>query len=862
VQLREASKAAQTMNSMLTALATHRGFIPYRLEKLPSGKSNKLPFDPDTGYNSDAQNPATWMTPDYAEAHARDWAPQFPDGTGVGIVIYEGSQLFCIDIDGCVTDAGYSDIAQQVIARFPGCVVEVSVSGTGLHIFGMYSGVMPPHAKKNAHWHMELYTAKRFIALTGRFLSDGWIGTNCTEALHAFAAEYFPKKDGDYAGEWTDKPADGWDFITDDDQLVNWCLTHANVAQRFGDKASFAALWAADAASLCQFFPSATGQDFDHSSADQALANHLAWVTGNDCERVARLMRRSALSHGRDHKWEREDYFNTTVAKACAGTKQWPTLTRAQPVPAGTPAAPGAGIVPVPPAPDEPAVTASVPEAKRLTTDQANAQRLQRNYRDQLIVCAGTFFAWTGTHWKINSGLARLLACNLSKIVEAEAEAVRAEAAVARLKVDPGALGMYEQDPGKHEDMLMRTPEGVAYLRMLDTIDALEKWTARCEMTATQDAALKQLKDLLTVDADRLDADPWAFNCLNGTVDLRTGKLRPHRAADLISKIAPTNFNPAAQCPRFLAFLAQIFDGDTSLVEFVQRFYGYAMTGLTKEQILLILWGEGGNGKTTLVEAIGDVIGDYASSAPTGLLTSKNATDNNHYAEIADLHGRRLVTASESEEGAKLKEAFIKKAVGGDTLKGRHLYGQLFEFKPSHTLQLLTNHKPQIRGNDFSVWRRVRLLPFLVKFGSAHEVRDGSAKLMKDTTLPAALLSEREGILAWLVEGARLWHASGALEAPEVVLAAGREYRHEQDRVGHFVNECCTVGKETDKTQVKAIYSAYMTWCREEGLDYPLTRRRLMDVLRLRVAAMGQSFKHKGEWCVRGIRIGSEDVMT
>jgi hypothetical protein len=317
------------MNTMLTALATHRGFVSYRLAKLPTGKADKIPFNGITGFNSDAQDPATWMIPEMAEAFAREWAPVYKDGTGVGIVIYQGSQLFCIDLDGCIDEAGnWSDIARSVVARFPGAVIEVSQSGKGLHIFGMYRGVLPPHAKKNSAWHLELYTEKRFIALTGNFAQGyeaGHIGTDCTEALTTFAAEYFPAKGGAYSGEWTDGPAEGWDFITDDDELLAWAGTYRDSKTVFGSKAPIPLLMAADE-SLGEWFPAnKPGETFDPSSADQAMANFFAWATGNNCERTERLMRRTQLARP---KWDsRDDYLPGTIAKACAESKKWPTLT-------------------------------------------------------------------------------------------------------------------------------------------------------------------------------------------------------------------------------------------------------------------------------------------------------------------------------------------------------------------------------------------------------------------------------------------------------------------------------------------------------------------------------------------------------
>jgi P4 family phage/plasmid primase-like protien len=646
-------------------------------------------------------------------------------------------------------------------------------------------------------------------------------------------------------------------------QTAVWPVTHADLAQAIAARVRTDARFAGQMAGK-EVTSNASGDDFAFikellrcsGGNGQAVSDYLSNMPA-DCLHTWSASKEHRMDwylphticRALDELVTEASTFNALIANLGMGKSSRPA---------------GCFDAPPPPAADFPAgklpgdepITHDVPEAQRLCTDLANAQRLQQHYRDQLIVCAGTFFAWSGTHWKINNGLARLFACNLSKIVQAEAEAARTEADMARIAVDPGLLALYDQNPKKNEDLVAATPPGAAYLAVVAKVGALDRWVARCESAATQDAALRILKDLLAVDTARLDADAYAFNCLNGTIDLRTGRLREHRAADLITKIAPTIYDPAAKCPRFLAFLSQIFEGDQSVLEFVQHFYGYAITGETTEQILLILWGKGSNGKTTLVELLASVIGDYASPAPSGLLTSKSAADNNYYAEIADLHGRRLVTASESEEGAKLKEAFMKKAVGGDTLKGRHLYGQLFGFKPTHTLQLLTNHKPQIRGADYSTWRRIRLLPFLVKFGTAEEVKASAARYLKDTSLPAALLTEREGVLAWAIEGAQLWHKSGTLEAPTPMLAAGAEYQVEQDRVGQFIAECCDVGKASDQAIVGQLYSTYTGWCRAEGLDYPLTKRRLMDELRTRIPAMGDAFKYKHEYWVKGIRIG------
>ena len=319
------------MDALLTSLADHRGFCVYRLAPVTGkpGKVDKIPFDGLTGYNSNAQNPATWLKPAEALALASEWAPIYKDGTGVGLVIYEGCGLAFIDLDGCLVEGSVQPYALEIIARFPGAVVEISQSKTGLHIFFRHTGVPRPHKTKNKTWHIEAYTKDRFAALTGNYLPGheaGWIGTDHTQALDAFLAQYFPADGADFEGEWTTEPEPGWKFLTDDAELIRWAETLRDPRAVYGGKASFPALFSADADTLGQFFPSSTGQPYDASSADQALANFFAWATGNHCERVATLMERSALK--RD-KWQRDDYFRTTIAKACAGPKKWPTLRAA-----------------------------------------------------------------------------------------------------------------------------------------------------------------------------------------------------------------------------------------------------------------------------------------------------------------------------------------------------------------------------------------------------------------------------------------------------------------------------------------------------------------------------------------------------
>jgi P4 family phage/plasmid primase-like protien len=648
--------------------------------------------------------------------------------------------------------------------------------------------------------------------------------------------------------EHADGPVLGWTGPADDAELIRYaCSTRTRPDERFGGPIHFAMLWAANEDWLVQQYPpnpNERGQTYSRTQADMALAGELAYWTGSDRERMGRLMLMSGLARD-DDDW-RERKIWRAVDEAIRTKKQW-AFMKAD-VPTGTSAPP--------PPPASAAVVNSIPKAQHLCTDQANAERLQQRYGHRLIACAGTFYTWDGKRWKADDGLAQRFACELSKMVSDEADAALAQAAAAQNAISAEAIRDHLQHPRLNP--VGETPDGARLFELEEIAKALTKWSKDCEMKAKQDAALGLLKKLLAMDVSQLDADPWLLNCANGTVDLRTGQLREHRAADYITKLAPVTYDPAAQAPRFINFLDDIFVSNRHVIDFVQRWHGYAATGTTREHVLVIHWGAGSNGKSTLIKAVESVLGDYATTAPTGLLTAKDG-DARHPAEIAKLLGRRLVTASESEDGAKLREAFVKQMTGGDTLAARRMYGDWFDFKPTHKLQLFTNSKPQIRGSDFGIWRRILLVPYTVKFGSADELAAGEVQKLKDTTLGDALEREKPGVLNWLIEGARRWHADG-LQPPDIVLAASREYREEQDRLGEFIRDCCQLDPQA-RQPLPLLYQTYRGWCRESGIDHPFTRQRFVDELEQRVPGFARPKKSHGTNYVRGIALTCSGVV-
>jgi putative DNA primase/helicase len=341
----------------------------------------------------------------------------------------------------------------------------------------------------------------------------------------------------------------------------------------------------------------------------------------------------------------------------------------------------------------------------------------------------------------------------------------------------------------------------------------------------------------ISVTPDQLDSDPWLLNCLNGTIDLRTGELHDHRRENLCTKLVPVGFDPEAQCPIWDSFLERILGQNLELIKFLRRAVGYSLTGLTTEQILVFLYGTGANGKTTFIETMRHLFADYSQQADfTTFLEKKNDGPRN---DLASLKGARFVAAVEAAEGRQLAEAVIKQTTGGDTIRARFLYHEFFEFKPQFKLFLVANHKPRIAGTDEAIWRRIRLIPFAVTI----------PKDERDQQLPEKLERELPGILTWAVRGCRSWQKNG-LGEPAEVSEATAAYRREMDILADFIEEGCVVGPQ-EVVDAGQLYKVFMKWCEDSG-EEPLTQKKLGEKLRERGFEAG---KKRGIRRWKGLRL-------
>jgi putative DNA primase/helicase len=444
-------------------------------------------------------------------------------------------------------------------------------------------------------------------------------------------------------------------------------------------------------------------------------------------------------------------------------------------------------------------------------SDYTNALAMVRDHGQALRYCYPwkSWLVWTGTHWQ---------------------------------RDESGVVMRYAKQTVKRLAQHVIDLDGEEAQALLKHVKAS---LATSKLKAMVESA--QSEECIPVAPEAFDNNPWLLNALNGTLDLTTGALRPHERAALLTRCLPIAYDPDATCPTWLSFLWRIMGGtrreeDTEhmsagalehrqaadgraqrLIAFLQRAIGYGLTGMTREQCLFVLHGGGSNGKSTFLEALQALLGDYAQSTPSASLLDKNRHDGIPN-DIARLRGARLITAVEIGEGKRLNEELVKRLTGQDTLTGRFLFAEFFDFRAEFKLFIACNHLPTIRGTDHAIWRRIRLIPFTVTIPDDEQ----------DKNLPAKLRAELPGILRWAVQGCLDWQRQG-LQPPDVVQAATAGYRSYMDVVGKFLEGRCIVDVNnfSIRTHATKLYQAYRRWCEDEGEHEPMTQtafgRRLTD---------------------------------
>lgn len=503
------------------------------------------------------------------------------------------------------------------------------------------------------------------------------------------------------------------------------------------------------------------------SEADMAFCNMLAFWTGRNAALMDEIFRNSGLM--RD-KWDRRQSGSTygalTIQKACEQCEnvyQPPVKFR---VKIGSRAGESGAAEPL--------------EPKLYTLDDmGNAERFldlfgedfRYNYTDK------TFLYWDGCRWAADQTGA------VERSADASVEAMSAEAE------------WYEKNGDE------------------DAAKAFRKHIKASRSNKSKTNMLKEVQHNMPIMPFQLDKHKMAFNVPNGTLSLKTGQLVPTKRDYFITKFSPVEFTDNADCPMWKKFLDDIFAGDKELIRYIQKAVGYSMTGDTSEQCVFFLYGTGRNGKSTFLDVLREIFGDYVSNIQPETIMVKNSMGNGINSDIARLKGARMVTTVEPNEGVRLNEGLIKQLTGDDAVTARKLYGNEFEFKPEFKLWMATNHKPVIRGTDDGIWRRIHMIPFTVQIPVDKVDRQLKSKLER----------EYPAILRWAVEGCLLWQREG-LKQPRAVLDMTREYRREMDVISGFLDDRCEMG-EGFSAKSSELYAAYSAWC-ESNTEFKMSNTK------------------------------------
>ena len=407
-------------------------------------------------------------------------------------------------------------------------------------------------------------------------------------------------------------------------------------------------------------------------------------------------------------------------------------------------------------------------------TDTGNMERFVDQHQSYLgsLGTIKTWLVWDGTRWK-HSDYAEVFKFALETVQSIKAEVESAE----------------------------------------DFLDAqtLQKWSLTSQSEPKMRAMLNMASNhpLLVSKASSFDKQKMKLNCLNGIVDLETGQLNKRTSDDLHTKVISTNFNPKAKCPNFDKFIKEVFGGDGELISWIQRAFGYSLTGSVQEQVLFICYGTGANGKSTLLETISKILSDYSTNADFEMFLSSQKSDVRVMEAIGELKGIRLALASEVDASKRFNESLVKRLTGGDTLRGTKLHMGAFQFEPQHKLWFLCNHIPFARDGSHGFWRRIKVIPFAQQF-------QGSSL---DSSLPDKLWAEREGILAWMIRGAVAWakelqktNATTGLGSCKAIDQSIEEYRYDNDLSARFIEDCLVRDNDSGSVGARELYHAYQRW--------------------------------------------------
>ena len=512
-----------------------------------------------------------------------------------------------------------------------------------------------------------------------------------------------------------------------------------------------------------------------HSQADFALCGMLAFWASGDLVTVDRLFRQSGLMSDKwDSKRGDTTYGGFTLSNLSVGVTYRPVV----------PSSTGGGN-------HVPADELPMPETNSMgplpLTDLGNAERLIARHGNDLRYCwpAKQWHIWDGTRWAPdNTGEIYRRATNTVRNIYGESVAV--------------------------DDADIRA--GIA------------DWAKKCESAARieQMISLARSRPGIPVEINDLNQDPWVLNVRNGTIDLKSGNLREHRREDLITIISPVVYDPTSRDAKWEGFLDRILPA-SDLQNFVQRAFGYSITGDCREEKLFFPYGPTQTGKSTLLRAVASALGEYAAVADFGTFLARDKNNTAPRNDIAALAGKRLIISLEVDKDQRLAESIVKQLTGGDPVRARFLFKESFQFIPTFKLWFAANDRPRVRDDDDAIWRRILQIPF-----DQYIPDQDRDNMLKDYLQDPEMAGP--AVLAWLVQGCLNWQVVG-LGVDESTKTLTVDYRNAMDPIRDFLSDCCVI---TPAARVRNtdLYRAYGEWAKDNGLEYPMAQRTLTQRLK------------------------------
>lgn len=449
-------------------------------------------------------------------------------------------------------------------------------------------------------------------------------------------------------------------------------------------------------------------------------------------------------------------------------------------------------------------------------TDMGNSRRLHRMFGDimRYIPEFKSFLLWDGNRWRLDGD------GKVMRLAKYMVESIKEEAKKATIDDDT------------------------------DKAKELQRHANSSQNLSRIKAAIELIQPDIPLPQRELDRHDYLLGVKNGVVNLKTGELQQANKDDYMTKSANVEYDADADCPQWKSFLNRIMNDDAEMVEYLQKLVGYILTGKCSEQAMCFFYGSGANGKSTFINVVCQLLGDYSSQLNSEcLMVQKGSGAGAANPDIARLRGARLAVANELEEGSKLSETLVKSLTGQDPIVCRHLYQAPFEYLPNFKLVMVGNHKPHINGTDNGIWRRIRF----VEFGAS------IPKYEQDPWLEQKLKQELPGILNWAIEGCLKWQKEG-LGQPEKVKQQTAEYQRGEDVIQAWIDECCDLVDADSSVSISAnaLFQSYTHWA-ADSREWQMKKRSFYQKMEERGFS---KVRHSSGMVIKGIRLKSSSLVS